>query len=161
MRSAALILTFGFTAVLLQTTLLRLATFGSVTPDLVLVLAVYLGLHYQQAGGAAGAFCLGYLLDTFSGANFGVNAFAMTFVFFFVYVLSRRLWIEDRLVKVLVVLAAALVKTLAIEGVLAASSDGLSGNRIWGDLLSGAMAAALMPVVFGAVDRGKRWMRLA
>jgi len=161
MRSAALILTFGFTAVLLQTTLLRLATFGSITPDLVLVLAVYLGLHYQQAGGAAGAFCLGYLLDTFSGANFGVNAFAMTFVFFFVYVLSRRLWIEGRLLKVLVVLAAALVKTLAIEGVLAASSDGLSGNRIWGDLLSGAMAAALMPVVFGAVDRGKRWMRLA
>jgi rod shape-determining protein MreD len=160
MRSAALFLTFGFTAVLLQTTLLRLATFGTVTPDLILVLVVYLGLHYQQAGGAAGAFCLGYLLDTFSGANFGVNAFATTFVFFFVYVLSRRLWIEGRLVNVLVVLTAALVKFLAIEGLLAVSAQGLSGKRIWSDLLGGLMGAALTPVVFGAVERGKRWMRL-
>jgi rod shape-determining protein MreD len=160
MRSAALILTFGFTAVLLQTTLLRLVALGSVTPDLVLVLAVYLGLHYQQAGGAAGAFCLGYLLDTFSGANFGVNAFATSFVFFFVYVLSRRLWIEGRLVNSLVVLTAAFAKTLAVAGLLAASSSSPSGSQIWGDLLSGAMAAALTPAIFGAVEQGKRWMRL-
>jgi rod shape-determining protein MreD len=160
MRSAALFLTFGFTAVLLQTTLLRLATFGTITPDLILVLVVYLGLRYQQAGGAVGAFSLGYLLDSFSGANFGVNAFAMTFLFFFVYVLSRRLWIEGRLVNVLVVLTAAVVKALTVEGVLAVSSGGLSGSRFWGDLLGGMMAAALTPVVFGAVERGKRWMRL-
>jgi len=44
--------------------------------DLVLVLAVYLGVRHHGAGGAFGAFLLGYFLDTFSGTLLGVHAFA-------------------------------------------------------------------------------------
>ena len=160
MRSAALILTFGSTAILLQTTVLRLAPFGAVTPDLMLPLCVYLGLRYQRVSGALAAFFLGYLLDTFSGANFGVNAFATTLVFFFVYLLSRRLWIEGGMMHVLVVLAAAVLKTLATAGLLMASGGALAPSRAMRDLLGGVMGAALTPVVFWALERGKRWLRL-
>ena len=158
MRSAALILSFGTGAILVQTTLLHPAVFGSTTPDLVLVLCVYLGLHYQHAGGALGAFFLGYLLDTFSGVNFGINAFGMTFVYLFVYLLSRRLWIEGALTNMLVVVAAVVVKTAAVMALLAVVSGGRIGLDISDELLGGALAAVLTPALFGLLQRGKSWL---
>jgi rod shape-determining protein MreD len=159
MRSAALILSFGTGAILLQTTILHPAVFGSTPPDLVLVLCVYLGLYYQRVGGALGAFFLGYLLDTFSGANFGINAFGMTFVYLFIYLLSRRLWIEGVLPNILVVLAAAVVKAVAVVVLLAVVSEELVGAPDLGsELVSGATAAVLTPLVFGLLRRGKLWL---
>lgn len=161
MRSAALILSFGTGALLVQTTLLRLTPVGGAIPDLVLVLCVYLGLHYQRVGGAVAAFFLGYLLDTFSGADLGVNAFAMTVVFLFVYLLSRRLWIEGTLPNIVVVFAAAVVKTLTILGLVALFSNPLAGTIVRNDLLGGVVSAVLAPFVFGALKRARHWLRLA
>lgn len=161
MRSTALILSFGTGAILVQTTLLRLTPVGAVIPDLVLVLSVYLGLHYQRVGGVLGAFVLGYMLDTFSGTDLGVNAFAMTVVFLFVYLLSRRLWIEGSLPNILVVLAGAVVKTLTIMVLVAVSSGPLLAATVRNDILGGVVSAVLAPMVFGSVERAKRWLRLA
>lgn len=161
MRSTALILSFGTGAILVQTTLLRLTPVGAVIPDLVLVLSVYLGLHYQRVGGVLGAFVLGYMLDTFSGTDLGVNAFAMTVVFLFVYLLSRRLWIEGSLPNILVVLAGAVVKTLTIMVLVSVSSGPLLAATVRNDILGGVVSAVMAPMVFGSVERAKRWLRLA
>ena len=86
----------------------------------MLILCVYMGLRHQNVGGVVGAFMLGYALDAFSGTDVGLNAFAMTFVFLIVYLMSRRLWIEGGLASAVVVSAAAVVKTLALAGLAAA-----------------------------------------
>ena len=67
MRSAAALVVAAVAAMLLQTTIFPSLPGLPVVPDLILVLAVYLGVAHQTIGGAAGAFLLGYFLDTFSG----------------------------------------------------------------------------------------------
>src|ERR1051326_6730078 len=52
---------------LIQTTVLAAVPALPVVPDLLLVLAVYLGVRGQTVGGVVAAFLPGYFLDTFSG----------------------------------------------------------------------------------------------
>jgi rod shape-determining protein MreD len=153
-----LILGFGAGAILLQTTVLHLALMDPVVPDLVLVICVYLGLRHQSVGGAVGAFFLGYMVDTFSGTSVGLNAFAMTFVFLAVYLLSRRLWIEGSVSSSMVVLVAAVLKTLTIAGLVPMFSMALTPVSLRNDMLGGALAAALTPFIFGALGRAKEWL---
>jgi len=157
MWSTFLILGFGAGAILLQTTLLHLAPIGPAIPNLILVICVYLGLRHQSVGGAVGAFFLGYMLDTFSGTDVGINAFAMTLVFLMAYLLSRRLWIEGGLSNSLAVFAAAVLKTLTIAGLVAVSTGALTAGGMRDDLLGGALAAVVSPLVFGALGRAKSW----
>ena len=65
MRALLIFVVAGALSVVLQTTLLEQVSFLPAAPDLIVVLCVYLGLHYHSVGGATGAFLLGYLLDTF------------------------------------------------------------------------------------------------
>ncbi len=157
MWSTFLILGFGAGAILLQTTLLHLAPIGPAIPNLILVICVYLGLRHQSVGGAVGAFFLGYMLDTFSGTDVGINAFAMTLVFLMAYLLSRRLWIEGGLSNSLAVFAAAVLKTLTIAGLVAVSTGALTAGGMRDDLLGGALAAVVSPLVFGALGHAKGW----
>lgn len=158
MRSTFLILTFGACAIILQTTLLHLAPLGSAIPDLILVICVYLGLHHQSVAGALGAFFLGYMVDTFSGTDVGLNAFAMTFVFLTVYLLSRRLWIEGSISNAVVVLAAAVLKTATIASIVTMSSGALTAASLRDDILGGVLAAVVAPFIFGALARAKGWI---
>ncbi len=158
MRNAALILTFGVCAVALQGSLLRTALLGSVVPDFVLVLSVYLGLYHQRVGGVACAFVLGYLLDAFSGAYLGENAFATTFVFFLAYMLSRWIWIEGALPVALVVFAGAVLKTCVVAALAAAFSAELPGRSVRGEILGGGIAAMVSPFLFVALERSRRWL---
>jgi rod shape-determining protein MreD len=159
MRSALLILTFAVGAVLLQTTVLR-GPLDAAVPDLMLILCVYLGLHHQNVGGALGAFLLGYVLDTFSGTDIGLNASAMTFVFLIVYLLKRRLWIEGTFSYAIVVFVAALLKTGVVAGLAQAFSEAVTAGSIRDAIIGGALAAVLSPFVFGGLDLGKRWLRV-
>ena len=159
MWSVVLILAFGTGAILLQTTVLHLIPIGSAVPDLVLVLAVYLGLHYHTVGGAVGAFSLGYLVDVFSGVNLGLGAFSMTLVYFTVHLTSRRLWIESGLSTVAVVACAALLKTASVAGLATVFSPALAVGELRDDLIGGGLAAAVSPLIFAALERGRRRLR--
>jgi rod shape-determining protein MreD len=161
MRSFLLFAVAGVVAILLQTTVLHLFAFGRAVPDLVLVLCVYLALRHRTVGGVAGAFCLGYVLDTFSGADLGINAFAMTLVFLAVYLLSRRLWIEGPVSNAAVVFVAASLKAGAIVGLVAVFSGVLTLSSVRHGLVDGGVAAVLAPFVFAALNRGKRWLGVA
>jgi rod shape-determining protein MreD len=159
MRNVLLIVAFALGAILLQTTLLHSELLGTVVPDIMLILCVYLGLRHQNVGGVVGAFLLGYVLDAFSGTDVGLNAFAMTSVFLIVYLMSRRLWIEGGLASAVVVLAAAVVKVLVLAGLAAAFSGGPSLAAVRSSLVGGTLAAAAAPFVFGALERSKRWLQ--
>jgi len=156
-REAILITLTAVTAFLLQTTLLPWLLLGRATPDLLLIICVYLGLHRHTAGGATGAFLLGYLEDAFSGTMVGVNSFGMTVVYLVVYLTSRRLWVDNTLSKIVVVFAASLVKTAAVVVLVAVFlsiedwGQGFTGRL----LLQGALAAALSPAVFAVLAQAE------
>ena len=140
---------------LLQTTLFPLLP---LTPDMILILCVYLGLHRHNAGGSAGAFLLGYFNDSFAGNAVGLHAFAMSLVFVLVYLMSRRLWMDNWLSNIAVTFVAALLKALTIAGLLAFYlSVDFPWRQFFGYVWIEALVAALLaPLVFRVLDGGRR-----
>lgn len=61
-------------------------------PDVALIFCVYLGVAHGSAAGAAGAFLLGAVLDSCSGAPAGMHTLVMSAVFGMAVLLSRTLW---------------------------------------------------------------------
>ncbi len=157
-RTAGVYVMTGTLALLLQTTVLHGLTGGRIIPDLVLILCVYLGLHEHTIGGVTGAFLLGYLFDSFSGSLVGLHAFAMTTVYLVVYLVSRRLWMDNTVSGVAMVFLGSLLKGAAIVAALAAylSIDRMSLGVAQTLLAEALLAAALAPLVFGGLGWAKR-----
>lgn len=156
LRAALIYALTGCLALLLQTTILHTLTGDRIIPDLALILCVYLGLHEHSVAGATGAFLLGYLLDSFSGSLVGLNAFAMTSVYTMVYLISRRLWMDNAISSIAMVFLGTLVKGFAILAALAAYlsiDDRLTLAAVQVLLAEALLAAALTPIVFGVI----RW----
>lgn len=153
MRGAVLLMTIAVVALLLQTTLLPLTALGRATPDLLLIICVYLGLHQHSVAGAVSAFLLGYLQDTFSGSVIGLNAFAMCLVFTLVYLTSRRLWVDNAISKIVLVFLASVLKTTAILALIAVF---MSAANLWQSVanylvLEALLAAILSPAMFAVL----------
>lgn len=147
----------GVLAMLLQTTLVPTLRLPLV-PDLMLVLTAYLGMRHGGVGGVAGAFLLGYFLDTFSGTVLGMHTLALTVAYAAVHLVARTLWTEGSVLAVGVVFLAGCVRAAAIVG--AAALAGLSAP-VWAHelrfgLLDAAVAAALSPFVFRFIAWEKR-----
>lgn len=144
----------GAIAVALESSLARDVPFLPAAPDLALVLAVYLGLHEHSAWGAIGAFLLGYLIDTTTGPAPGLNCLTTTLVFGVVYLLSRRLWMENPASNVAAVALGEGVKVavalLYFAGLYRHEVPWLRLGRVLG--LEAALALACTPIVFGLID---------
>src|SRR5438552_11022117 len=158
MRAGILFAFFAVAALLLQTTLLPQASIGRATPDLLLIMCVYLGLHQHTVGGAVGAFFLGYLQDTSSGSVLGLNAFGMCLVFTVVYLTSRRLWVDNAISKIVVVFLASVLKTAAILALVALfmSAEGLWHTILGYLLIEAVLAAVLSPIVFAVLTHAQQ-----
>jgi len=151
MRAAAVIgLVAGF-GVLLQTTLFHVLPLHlRLSPDVLLVIVVFLGLHRHTVGGALAAFLLGYVQDAVSGGAVGLNAFGMVVVYALVYLTCRRLWVDNVLSKVVLVFLASWVKAVAVLAVsiVFGAFAGTLGSALGGMLLNATLAALLAPPVF-------------
>ncbi|HJQ83128.1 MAG TPA: rod shape-determining protein MreD, partial [Candidatus Binatia bacterium] len=148
---------------LVQTTVFPALPGVPVLPDLMLVLAVYLGVRRQTVGGAAAAFVLGYFLDTFSGTLLGLNAFALTAAYLAVQWLARHLWFERGLPVMAVVLFGGAVRDLAAVGLAAVVADQAPvWQHVLGYGLAGVLASSLVaPAVFAAVAWEERLLGLS
>jgi rod shape-determining protein MreD len=129
-----------------------------VSPDLLVILCVYLALHEHTAAGTLGAFLLGYFADNFSGNVLGLQAFAMTLVFVLVYSLARQLWMDNVVANVAVVFMASVLKAIAVAMLL---TFYLAGEYPWPHLFStiwieAAIAAVFTPFIFSMLDNGRR-----
>jgi rod shape-determining protein MreD len=151
MRAALVIgLVAGF-GLLVQTTLFHALPFGfHPSPDILVVVCVFLGLHRQTVGGVLGAFALGYVQDAVSGNATGLNAFGMVVVYVLVYLTCRRLWVDNVVSKVVLVFLASCVKAVAVLAVSAlfGTFDASWGPTLSSALLNAALAAALAPPLF-------------
>jgi rod shape-determining protein MreD len=151
MRAAAVIgLVAGF-GLLLQTTLFHALPFGfHPSPDVLVIVCVFLGLHRHTVGAALGAFVLGYLQDTVAGNAAGLNAFGMVVVYVIVYLTCRRLWVDNVISKVVLVFLASGVKALTVLAVSAMSGAFAVewGPTLSSVLINSAIAAAIAPPLF-------------
>jgi rod shape-determining protein MreD len=141
-------------AAVIQTALPHRVPFLPAAPDLILVLAVYLGLHFHSAWGAIGAFLIGYLLDASAGIAPGLSCLTMTLVFGVVYLLSKRLWMENPVSNVA---AVALGEGIKIAIALAYFAFVVQGDVRWLQALRTLAFEALFalvctPFVFSALD---------
>ncbi len=161
---ARLVLLFAvatLAALALQTMLPYWLPLGPFVPDLVLILAVDLGMRHHSAIAALMAFVMGYAIDAFSGTQIGLNAFMITLVFLLAYELSTQLLVTNVMVGMLAVFMGVLIKDLgsfAISG----GFSGLTGNPALMRTLLGqaAVSALLAPAVFVAMARGKKVLGL-
>lgn len=151
MRSLLIFAVAGVVAVVVQTTLVQRLP---AAPDLIVTLCVYLGLHYHSGAGALGAFLLGYLLDTFSGAVPGLYCLTMTLVFGMVYLVSKRLWMENPMSNIAAVALGSAVKIVTVVLYFAVGS---TRTVDWWFMLRTLTLEALLalvcaPAVFAALD---------
>ena len=164
MRMSVVLALAAVVSMLLQTTVgAAVAPFTEVVPNLVLVLAVYLGLRHHGVGGVVGAFLLGYFLDTFSGTLLGVNAAACTAAYVVAYLIARTLWTEDGLPAMMVVFLAALVHTVVAHGVVVLVDRAWPGWTvvIRHGLIQATFATLLTPWMFRFLSWERRVLRLA
>lgn len=138
-----------FVALVLQTTLPRLLPFGILMPDLVLILAVDLGMRHPRVLTALMAFAMGYAVDVFSGVELGLNALLLTVVFIFAYWLSRVLISASTAVGVMAVFVGVVFSDV---GNYLISSGLAPADRLHvlmpAVLIQAAVTALLTPSVF-------------
>ena len=162
MRLAALFILAAVVALALQSGALHWLTLGALVPDLILILAVDLGLKHHGAGAALLAFAMGLATDALSGSRVGLNAFMVTLIFLLCYELSRHLWVASYSVAAVAVFFAAVIKDVGILAVTG-SFTGLGGadpTMIRTILTQAVLTALLARLVFPVLDRGKRLLRL-
>jgi rod shape-determining protein MreD len=138
-----------FIALVLQTTLPRLLPFGILMPDLVLILAVDLGMRHPGALSALMAFVMGYAVDAFSGVEVGLNALLLTMVFVFAYWLSRVVISTSTAIGVVAVFVGVIFSDIANYVISSgfAPADRLHA-LIPAVLMQAAVTALLTPSVF-------------
>jgi len=143
-----------FVAVVLQTTLPRLLPIGILGPDLVLILAVDLGLRHPRALTALMAFAMGYAVDAFSGVALGLNALLLTMVFVLAYWLSRVLISTSIAIGVLAVFVGVVFSDL---GNYLISSGFTPADRLHALMPAVLMQAALTALLTPSVFRITGW----
>ena len=79
----------------IQTTILGLFSVAGVTPDLMLIFALYCGIYFQGNTGVAMAGITGFIQDCLSGSLLGVNVFSKGLTSFFVSNLKNQLMLEN------------------------------------------------------------------
>ena len=100
----------GLVFVVLQSTVLHLASWTPIIPDLTLILCVYWALNRPRVEAVWATFLLGYAIDILSSPQPGVNALAFTAVFLVVYVVFRYVWATGALISAVTVFMAVWLK---------------------------------------------------
>jgi rod shape-determining protein MreD len=126
-------------------------------PNLVVILAVDLGLRHHGVVPALLAFAMGYAVDAFSGALLGLNAFLVTLVFLLTYEMSTRLLVTNAAVGAFAVFIGVLIAAwggIAISSGIAGLAQ--SGAMTPSLLLTAAVSAVVAPAVFALLARIKQ-----
>ena len=161
MRLAVLFGVMALVALAFETTLPHLMLIPILIPNVIVILAVDLGLRHRTAMAAVLAFAMGYATDAFSGTHLGVNAFLVTLVFLLAYQVSRRLLVINAVVGAVAVFAGAML--MAVGGLALGSgfdSLGQAGPLMPALFLQALLTAIISPLVFAVLDICKRTIGL-
>jgi rod shape-determining protein MreD len=157
-----LILLFGLFAILglaFETAVPHLISARSLIPNLIVILAVDLGLRHHGVLPAIIAFGMGYATDALAGSHPGLNAFMVTLVFLVSYEFSSRLLVTNAFVGATIVFFGVIVTDL---GAIAIGFGALSesGPMVPHILLRAMISALVAPLVFSVLAGSKRLVGL-
>lgn len=152
---------FAILALAIETAVPHLVPIRAIVPNLIVILAVDLGLRHHGVPAALMAFAMGYATDALSGAQFGSEAFMITLVYLASYEISLRLMVTSAAIGAMIVLLATPITAL---GALALSVGAAELGRI-GPILpwlvaQSVVSALVAPVVFALLTRTKRLIGL-
>jgi rod shape-determining protein MreD len=128
---------------------------SAISPDLIVVLAVILGLRYRTLFGLLGAFSLGLLSDFASGQYLGPNAAGAVSAFLLAGVIANRVYADKGLALFIIVSFCSLAKILVVLGMISGflvkfSFDSEIAFKIFIEaVFSGAIAPLVVRVVLG------------
>ena len=157
MRLILLFAVFAVLGLAIETAVPHLVSFRALVPNLIIILAVDLGLRHHGVLPAIIAFTMGYATDALAGSHPGLNAFMMTMVFLVSYEISTRLMVANAFVGATVVffgVIATALGTIAIANGFNALSD--TGPLMPELTLEALISAIIAPIVFAMLATSKR-----
>lgn len=155
-----LVLVFGFlafVALAIETAVPYWFSLRVLVPNLVVILAVDLGLRHHGAIPVAMAFAMGYATDAFAGTTLGLNAMLITIVYLLAYAVSSRLMVTTAFIGGVMVFIGVLLATLggiALSSGMAALSQASSLYPQFA--AQAAVSAIVAPVIFALLRGLKR-----
>ncbi|MGA1876216.1 MAG: rod shape-determining protein MreD [bacterium] len=93
-----------------QSSAFNMLTVGHIKPDLVLIAACYIGLHWDEDTGTCFGFFIGLLQDVFSAGLLGLNALAKTLFGYLSGKAGKRLNIRNPVVQIFLVALFSLLE---------------------------------------------------
>ena len=135
----------------------HLVSFRALIPNLIIILAVDLGLRHHGVLPAMLAFAMGFATDAIVGSHPGLNAFMMTMIFLVSYEISTRLMATNASVGATVVffgVIATALATVAMANGFSALAD--TGSLLPGLMLEAAISAIVAPFIFSMLAASKR-----
>ena len=157
MRLILLFAAFVILGLALESAGARVLSFRSLIPNLIIILAVDLGLRHHGVIPAILAFAMGYATDALSGSHPGLNAFMMTMVFLVSYEVATRMMTANAGVGAVLVFFSVILTalaTVAIANGFSALSD--TGWMLPGLTLQAVISAAVAPIIFAMLATTKR-----
>jgi len=131
-------------ALAIQTSIPHWLPSGMFVPDLVMILAVDLGVRHHGAVPALMAFGIGYATDAFSGTHPGFNAFVLTLAFLLAYGLSRYLISTSVAIGIVAVFLGVLIQGVFAYIVSLGWQTGLRPGALLVPVLVQALITALL-----------------
>ena len=158
----ALFAVLTLVALAIQTTASRWLPLSALVPDLVLVLAVDLGLRHRRALAPIIAFAMGYAMDAFSGSQLGVNTFAVTLIYLIAYEVGVHSSATGAEAGAVLAFVAVLIQNLGgfLIGTQVRAPDQI-GALLPAALLQATVTAVCAPPVFGLTAGLRRMLGLS
>ena len=154
-----------FTSVLvlllsIQTTFLAIFFPGNVVPDLILIAAVYLGIHLKKSRGIWLAVLVGFFQDCLSGGLLGVNFLSKGLAGLFFCVIKDKIIVQG-----IIPIGFFIFATSLVDGMIYfVSMTSLLGGQIKGNflfssiILFGVCNAVIAPFLFYMFDKARQWL---
>ena len=144
----------------IQTTFLRMIFPGNVLPDLILIVAVYSGIHLKKSRGIWLAALVGFFQDCLSGGLLGVNFLSKGLAGLFFCVIKDKIIVQGIIPVGFFIFATS----LADGFIYFLSMVSLLGGLVKGDflfasiILFGVWNAVIAPFLFYVFDNVRQWL---
>lgn len=155
------VLGLGLALLVLQSVLVDVVSLHPFTPNVVLPVVLFLGVSPEVplVRGALLAFCLGYLLDVFSGNRMSLETFVCVATFMSARGAGLRLFLRSPSYQIVLTFVVSLLAggtTLALRAIFTPPSPFPVGRALGTAILLGASSVATAlcaPIVFALVQR--------
>lgn len=118
MKNFLFFLLLIFFSIFFQSSALNILAIGHIKPDLVLIVACYIGLHWEEETGTCLGFTLGLLQDVFSTGILGLNSFSKTLSGYLCGKASKRLNIKNIIIQVIIIFIFSIVEGILFLSIL-------------------------------------------